>query len=210
MDSNNETEDGMEIAQKHGGTKIRYVFRDERLEYAWESSSLSRSFSVEYTGVSHDRESLTEKNAWYRNLGFLWMALGCLLIAASWMEPGPPAYGAGLTWLCVGAGSYAFFRCNIKRYVILPSERGNLLFFDNGTGRRILEQIECRRAAQFREEYDFFPEGEPPEQLRKRFRWLRDEGALSDEELAERMSRVDAIVLLSELEGQSVNGRLEG
>lgn len=199
----------MVIAQKRGSTKIRYAFHADRLDYALDSSDVGRTFSVEYTGISRDRESLTEKGTWYRNLGFFWMTLGVLLMVVSWTEPGGSTAGAGWMWLCVGVGSYAFYRRGIKRFVVLPCERGNLLLLDDASGRRIIDEIERRRAARLRADHDFFPDDEPPEQLRRRFEWLRQEGALSDEEWMERASRVDAMELLSRLEANPVDGRPE-
>lgn len=59
------------------------------------------------------------------------------------------------------------------RWRILPSEKGNLLVLDHGgDADRIEAEIASGRAAQFRAEYDFMPEGGSPEQLHNRFKWL--------------------------------------
>ena len=63
---------------------------------------------------------------------------------------------------------------------------------DDSDGQRILDEIQSRRAAHFRSEYDFMPEGDSPEQHRSRFKWLHKEGALSDDELQQRLKVVDA------------------
>ena len=57
---------------------------------------------------------------------------------------------------------------------------------------QLQEDLVQRRAAQFRGEYDFFPDGESPQQLRNRFNWLHREGALSEEELQDRLARIEA------------------
>jgi hypothetical protein len=44
-----------------------------------------------------------------------------------------------------------------------------------------------------REQYDFMPENDSPEQHRSRFKWLHREGVLSDDELAQRLAVVDAM-----------------
>jgi hypothetical protein len=176
----------MEINQKHGSSRTRYLFHDDRVEYSWKDSGGSRAFSVPYTGISRDRESLTERNAWLRNAGILWIILGGVLLAIGLSSGDGPR---GLLWLVLGTGCVAMWWFHVARYVVLPSEKGNLLVIDDKEGQRILEQIESRRAAQFREEYDFFPEGDSPEQLRNRFKWLHREGALSDEELQRRLEQ---------------------
>ena len=177
----------MEISQKRDSSRTRYVFHDDRLEYAWKDSSGSRTFSVPYTAISRDRETLTERNVWLRNVGILWLIIGGIYLVAM-------ANGAenarGWMWAVLGAGCYAVYRFRSTRYTIVPSEKGNLLVIDAKDGERILDEIESRRAAQFRAEYDFFPEGDSPEQLRNRFKWLHREGALSEEELEKRLAAI--------------------
>ncbi len=194
----------MEISQKRDSSRTQYVFHDDRVEYAWKDSSGSRSFSVPYTEISRDRQTLTERNVWYRNVGFLWLLIGGIQLAASWSAQGGQK---GWLWLLLGAGCYAVYRYRATSYVILPSDKGNLLVIDNDDGKRILEQIESRRVAQFRAEYDFFPESDSPQQLRNRFNWLHREGALSDDELAERLARVDASEQVETLQEAPVASR---
>src|SRR3546814_11021998 len=51
---------GMEIRQKKNSNKIRFVFGEEALDYSLEDSSGSRSYSVPYTDISRDRQTLVE------------------------------------------------------------------------------------------------------------------------------------------------------
>lgn len=180
----------MEISQKRGTASTRYVFHDDRLEYAFKDSSVSRSFSVPYTDISRDRQGLTERNVWFRNAGYFWLGLGLLLLAISWREG---EFGHGALWAVLGAGCLAAYYGYPTRYRIIPSDKGNLLILDHdASADRIESEIVERRAAQFRSEYDFFPEGDGPQQLRNRFTWLHREGALSDEELQSRLARVES------------------
>ena len=93
----------------------------------------------------------------------------------------------------VGAACYAAYRYRTTRFTIVPTDKGNLCVIDDADGQRILAEIESRRAQQYRSEYDFMPEGDSPEQLRGRFKWLHKEGVLSDDELRQRMVTVDAL-----------------
>lgn len=179
----------MEITQKHASNKIRFVFNDDRVDHAWQDSSTSRSFSVPYTEISRERQTLTERNTWFRNAGLLWMLIGSVWIIASWSQN----HGTqGWFWLLLGALCYGTYRLQATRFIILPSDKGNLLVIDDEDGKRIISEIEKRRVKQFREEYDFFPHDDSPEQLRNRFKWLHREGALSDDEFKQRMEKVDA------------------
>src|SRR3546814_2055223 len=67
---------GMEIRQKKNSNKIRFVFGEEALDYSIEDSSGSRSYSVPYTDISRDRQTLVERNQWLGNVGMLWLLLG--------------------------------------------------------------------------------------------------------------------------------------
>lgn len=180
----------MEITQKKHANRIRFAFGEDGLEYGIEDGSGSRTFSVAYTDISRDRQSLVERNQWLGNVGLLWLVLGAGLTAYSFMGEGSPRISI---WLWVGAACYAAYRYRTTRFTIVPTDKGNLCVIDDDDGQRILQEIESRRARHFREEYDFLPEGETPEQHRARFKWLHKEGALSDEELKERLDRIDAL-----------------
>ena len=179
----------MEVRQKRNSNRITYVLGDEELQYSLQDSTGSRSFSVPYVDISRDRQSLVERNAWLRNAGLLWLALGAVITAAAWFGNG--AFKPSI-WLLLGAGCYAAYRLRSTPFTILPTDKGNLLVIDDEEGRRLIAEIEARRARQFREQYDFVPEGDSTEQLRQRARWLHREGALSDEELAQRRQLLEA------------------
>ena len=178
----------MEIKQRAQSTRIEYVFEEDRLRYSWQDSSGSRSFSVGYSEISRDRQTLLERTAWLRNAGLLWIGLGVLLTIINYYER---QSAVPSIWLFIGAACYAAYHFRSISYTIIPSEKGNLLVIMNDDGSRILREIEERRADYFRREYDFFSGDEHPEQLRKRFNWLHSEGALSDEDLANRLRKVD-------------------
>ena len=178
----------MEISQKRFSATTRYVFHADRVDYAWKDSSTSRSFSVPYTDITRDRQTLTERNTWFRNVGILWLLIGGIELAMSWSAATSPKGGL---WLALGAACCAIYHFRVTGYIILPSDKGNLLVIDDEDGKQIVSEIESRRANQFRTEYDFFPEDDSPQQLRNRFTWLHREGALSDEELQERLGRIE-------------------
>jgi hypothetical protein len=180
----------MEIRQQKNSNKIRFAFGEEALDYSLEDGSGSRSYSVSYTDISRDRQTLVERNKWLGNVGLLWLILGAGLTAYSYMGEGKPTVSI---WLWVGAACYAAYRLRTTRFTIVPSDKGNLFVIDDADGQRILDEIASRRAQQYRSEYDFMPEGDTPEQHRARFKWLHKEGALSDEDLQQRLASVGAL-----------------
>ena len=184
----------MEIKQSRNSNRIRYVFGEDEVNYSLEDSSGSRSFSVQYTEISRDRQTLEERNQWLRNVGLLWLALGGVITAMSYLGEGP--FKASF-WLFIGLGCYAVYWFRRTKFTILPSEKGNLLVIDDADGPRLIQEIESRRAAQLLREYDFLDSDESPEQQRKRFKWLHGEGALSDEEFQKRVGMIEAATMPS-------------
>jgi hypothetical protein len=180
----------MEIAQKKHSNRVRYVFGDDELDYQLQDSSGSRSFSVGYAGISRDRQTLVERNQWLRNVGLLWILLGGVFTGIS--LTGDQGLKISV-WLWVGLACYGAYHFFSTRYTIIPTESGNLLVIDDADGQRILDEIASRRAGYLRREFDFMPESESPEQHRGRFKWLHREGALSEDELKQRLATIDAM-----------------
>jgi hypothetical protein len=179
----------VEIEQSRNSNRIRYEFGEDAVQYTWQDSSGSRSFSLPYTDISRDRQTLEERNQWLRNVALLWIAIGIAGTAFTWF--GDQVFRLSF-WGPVGVACYAVYWFRRTRFTILPSEKGNLLVIDDAQGPRIIEQIEIRRAAQLRREYDFVDANEDAAHQSRRFRWLHREGALSDEELRERLATVEA------------------
>ncbi|MEZ5484579.1 MAG: hypothetical protein R3F01_05405 [Lysobacteraceae bacterium] len=169
----------MEVQQRHGATKLRYRFDTDSVEYRVEDSSGSRTFNVAYTELSRDRQELLERNEWFRNAGMLWMLIGVVFTALSFGGERP----AISLWFWIGLLCYLIFRLRTTRYTIIPSDKGNLLVIHNSDHDRIVNELETSRADQFRREYDFVPDGDEPDNYRKRLDWLKREGALSDEDV---------------------------
>jgi len=172
----------VEVQQRHGATRLRYRLDTDSVEYRVEDSSGSRTFNVAYTELSRDRQELLERNEWFRNAGMLWMLIGVVFTALSFGGERP----AISLWFWIGLLCYLIFRLRTTHYTIIPSDKGNLLVIHNGDHDRIVKELEMRRADQFRREYDFVPDGDEPDNYRKRLDWLKREGALSDEDVEKR------------------------
>lgn len=149
----------MEIRQKRLSHRTRYVFGDERLDYEWQDPSGSRSFSVGYAEIGRDRQTLVERNAWLRNAGLFWVALG--------LFPGVFRYVdqhslVPSVWLPVGIGCLIAYRLRTLHFTVVPTEKGNLMVIGDDNRVQILGQMDKRRSDALRREYDFFPGEFPP------------------------------------------------
>jgi len=96
----------MEIAQRRNADRTRYVFGGNALQYHVHDSSGSPSFTVAYTDISRDRQTLVQRNEWLRNAALLWLVLGVVLTAMKWIGG---QGGAPSLWLFIGAGCDAAY-----------------------------------------------------------------------------------------------------
>jgi hypothetical protein len=176
----------MKISQKRHRNAAAFDFGEDRLRYRIEDASGSREFQVDYEALSTDRETVIERNGWLGNVGLIWLGLGAVLTVLSFAGDKP----ALSMWLWIGAACYAAYRWRTTRYTVIPSDAGRLFVIDDADGPRIIEEIERRRAATFKRRYDVMPANEPHDALERRFRWLHEQGALTDDELSQRLVAV--------------------
>lgn len=81
--------------------------------------------------------------------------------------------------LCaIGLALRPFLR---KDYTVLPTTAGNIVIARRGDHDRIIAQLEERRLAALKKLAVIDPMGQPWTEVKK-FRWLRDQGAISNEE----------------------------
>ena len=118
----------MEIKQKVQSYRADYVFGEDRLQYAWQDHSGSRSFSVGYGEVSRDRQTLVERNAWLRNAGLLWVGIGLILTAVRYYDKHELVPSM---WLFIGVGCYVAYRLRAVEFTIIPTDQGNMLVIRN-------------------------------------------------------------------------------
>jgi hypothetical protein len=102
----------MEIRQQKNSNKIRSAFGEDVLDYSLEDSTGSRSYSVPYTDISRDRQTLVERNQWLGNVGMLWLLLGAGLAVLSFLGD---AGSKVSIWLWVSAVCYVAYRVSERQ-----------------------------------------------------------------------------------------------
>ncbi len=176
------------LTQARAGAKTFFEFGDEALRYGLDDGSASRTWTIEYAELSAEREHFVERNTWWRNVGGLWVALGLVLTIMDWAKT--QVLGMSI-WLPLGAACLAWYALRIRRYVVVPSPRANVLVIDDATAPEILAELDRRRAAQLRDRFDYLSPDESPEQQRHRVLWLQRQGSLDDHEVSARLLQID-------------------
>lgn len=176
------------MAQKRAGAKTFFEFGDDALRYGLDDGSSSRTWTVEYADLSVEREHFVERNTWWRNVGAIWVVLGAVLTSMDWAKT--QVLGLSI-WLPLGAACLVWYALRIRRYVVVPTPRVNVLVIDDASAPPILAELDRRRAAQLRDRFDYLSPDESPEQQRHRVLWLQRQGSLDDHEVSARLLQID-------------------
>jgi hypothetical protein len=185
----------MRMTQKRAGAKTFFDFGDDTLRYGLDDGSASRTWTVEYAELSVEREHFVERNTWWRNVGALWVVLGLVLTAMDWATMQVPGMSI---WLPLGAVCLAIYAMRIRRYVVVPTPRVNVLVIDDASASAILAELDRRRAAQLRDRFDYLSPDESP------VLWLQKQGSLDDHEVSARLLQID---LMAQSPPDRSNGR---
>ena len=180
-----------QASQAKAGTVATFNFGADELKYSVADKTSSTTFKTPYTELSRDHGFLVERNTWLMNVGLLWIALGVLVTGIKFADTHAAVPSIWL-WLGLGCAGWAWFRT--IRYLKIPSENGTLLIIEDDQKAAILAELDGRRLDQLRRWHDFIDANEDPARQRGRFNWLHEEGALDEDQLGERLGRLDRLV----------------
>jgi hypothetical protein len=169
----------MEITQKKFSNTTTFDFRIDRLRYAIKDSSGRHAFDVDYADVTSDISELDERNAWFRNAGFFWIALGILQIILRYSETGQLL---GSLWLWLGLGCLALYRIVRTSFSIVSIGSGRISVIKDSQHDKIMAELMGRRKKYFLEAHGQVNLANDPERELAKFKWLRDEEIISDAE----------------------------
>jgi len=170
----------MELIQKKSSNQTTFEFGVEKLKYTIKDASGKRTFSIEYGSISdEDFDELEEKNAWFRNVGIIWVLLGLFQIVSRFMETGMPS---GSMWLTLGIIFLFVYFFKTTNYAVLDTEKGQIFVIKDAQQSKILDEISSRRNSQWKRWYGTINyENESHIELNK-FQWLLDKNVISEEE----------------------------
>jgi hypothetical protein len=183
-----ENQASLEIVQKKYSTTCTFVFEEQRLAYTIKDSSGRHSFAMDYVETPSQTDELIENNAWFRNAGVFWLALGILQMVLRYTQA--EKFQISL-WLILGAGCLALYRIRRTTYSILNTEHGRIFIIQDSQHDRIMNELQDRRKKRLLSTLgDVNLTNDPGQEIAK-FEWLRDQKVISDSEF--KITR-DAIV----------------
>ena len=179
------------LEQKRFANRTRFEFGEQSFVYSLHTENSSRSLSIEYADLSAERQTLTERNGWWRNLGLVWMLLGVVFSVLNYVDQQSLSVSV---WLWVGMVCYGVYWLRTVRYLIIPAERQNVFIIQDNKAEAIVAELERRRVAQLKQRYDYVSMHEHPEQQRNRIEWLRRNNVLDEHEASSRLLQIDTMV----------------
>lgn len=179
------------IEQRRFSNKTRFELMDDEFRYSLHTENSSHSRTLEYAELSTDRETLTERNGWWRNLGLIWMALGAAFSVISMVDNQVLQLSV---WLWVGLACYAMYWVRTVRYVVIPTERHNVFVIRDRQCDSILQELDRRRIQQLKKRYDYVSLNESPDHQRHRIEWLRRNNVLDEHEASSRLLEIDTML----------------
>jgi hypothetical protein len=176
----------MPYRQQKNATTTTFDFEAERLLYEVEDPSGRHRFVVPYEAVPSETGELVEKNTWFRNVGLLWLLLGVVSVGFGALDGSLRAGDVGsLFWLVLGAITYGLYLWWQTTYTVYDTPRGRVFVIRDGQHDRIVAELAERKRTFLREHFGALDPTEQPEAELRKFAWLREEGAISEEEFEE-------------------------
>ncbi|WP_153913029.1 hypothetical protein [Shewanella sp. TC10] len=179
----------MEIEQKKFSTVHTFTFNDEVVNFAFKDKSGSADIDVEYGTFPKKSSVSIEQNEWVRNVGVLWIIIGCLGVVRAYYSDLPLLSNS--FWLVLGIVCMIWFFASKVTFSVFKSEQGNVFIIQDKKHDTIIEEIFKRKKAQLLRWYgDINLDNELENEINK-FRWLADQQVITTTEAEEKIAQLE-------------------
>ncbi|PXF63586.1 hypothetical protein [Kangiella spongicola] len=180
----------MEIVQKKGSVKHTFTLHDNYFNFAFKDKSGSDDVDINYADLPKKSSIQIEENEWLRNVGYLWMVLG---LGSSIYKYFTGNVFAGSFWFWIGLGCVLFATYSKIKYTVFKTEKGSIFIIQDDKHGYLVNELKERRLNQLRSWYaDINPENDLETEIGK-FEWLGQQGALSKEEVGNKIAQVQML-----------------
>ena len=196
----------MNFAQKRGGYRTTFAFGAEALEYTFSARGNRRGGSAPYAEIPTAWRHL-QKKSWYVKYiaaGFVafWLVVGSWVMTnPSGQSPNPLRDGLILMAIGFGAALLILILDRLEspptRLTIIPGRREIWIIVD-GQHQAIVDEIMSRRREALRRKFASIDTLSPPGSESRKFRWLLEEGVISDEAYRDAIARLAAMQRLEQ------------
>lgn len=178
----------MEVTQKRLTVKTRFEFGDEELTYSIEHKGSKGSFKVKYAEIPPPASQLLERQEWLRNIGVIWVVLGLFFMFRAYVN-GASLSGQGF-WPMLGVFCLIAYQATLVRLTVFKTGHGLLCVIQDKRYKQIVGEITSRKNAQLIKLFGEINRENDPEMEVRKFNWLREQGALTEEEAEKKIEQV--------------------
>ncbi|STQ91538.1 hypothetical protein [Iodobacter fluviatilis] len=179
----------MEVIQKKGSNKHTFLFKDDAINFAYKDKNGSGDVDLYYADIPKKSSIRIEQNDWLKNVGCLWLILGVF-------QAGFAIYAGYFTiakalWVFLGAMCLAWFYFTKIKYTVFHAEKGSLFIVQTDSHDRIIEEIMARKNKQLLAWYGNIDFDNEPEREKSKFKWLCDQGVITNEVLEMKIAQIE-------------------
>ncbi len=177
----------MEIIQKRFSNRATFSFGESQLKYTIKDSGGSQSFSIDYGSIPAEVGEREERNAWFRNVGIFWIAIGVLQIGARFTEQGRLK---GSIWFTLGILCFIVYWAAKTRYSVINTDKGLIFIIKNKQHDQVMNELDARRKRQWRQLYGEVDLTNDLAREIEKFRWLKENNVISEAEYNEAVIKI--------------------
>ena len=181
--------DGPEYRQKKLSNRMRFVFGDDQLSYAFEDSQHRHRFAIDYDDVPFTSTQFTERFEALRAAAFFWVALAVVFLLGAVADGALPI--TTLVLLGLAGLAYLGYRKLDATFTVIDTPMGRMLIAEDGKHDEILGEIVSRRRDVILKEHGAVDPENDPEQERAKFAWLRARGVLTEDEYQAKLREIE-------------------
>lgn len=113
----------VKFEQSKLGRKFWFEFTDDALTYRAKDASSDATEKIPYSSITDKGWEYTYQNEWWRNVGFLWVAIGLALeipgvLSGTWSLP---------FWSILGVGALVYYYSSRVRHTVIEAESAKIL-----------------------------------------------------------------------------------
>jgi hypothetical protein len=173
--------------QKKNGNELKFELNENDFNYSAKlgSTKFTRDFS--YTAISSKMSEFTEKNEWFRNAGYIWLAIGVIQLISMVSE----RVLVLPFWFALGAVCLGIYYFRQTKFTIIEADEKNILIIENLEHDKILNSIFEYRNNFIKKEYSQINFNNNPENEINKFSFLFKEKIISEEEFKEAKEKIE-------------------
>ncbi len=182
----------MKIDQRKFSHRHSFEFEDDRLSVTYQDRSGTQEVEVAYADLPLKTAVRIIENVWLRNVGYLWCALGAVMVVLAFIN-NRPLSGAGSPWIPLGVGCLLWAYYTKVHFTLFETRSGTVWVIQNGEQHdKIVAEMRDRRKQQLLNWYGAIDLDNDPDKEIAKFRWLVDQKALTAEEAQRNIAHVMA------------------